>query len=38
MARALLGKHVGDVVTVERPAGEIDVEIVSLWFGDKKVG
>ena len=38
MARALLGKRVGDVVTVERPAGEIDVEIVELWFADRKVG
>jgi transcription elongation factor GreB len=38
MARALLGKVVGDVVTVERPAGEIEVEVVELWFGDRKVG
>jgi transcription elongation factor GreB len=38
MARALLGKLVGDVVTVERPAGEIEVEIVELWFGEKKIG
>jgi transcription elongation factor GreB len=37
MARALLGKIVGDVVTVERPAGEIEVEIVELWFGERKV-
>lgn len=36
MARALLGKQVGDVVTVERPAGEIEVEVVELWFGTRK--
>jgi transcription elongation GreA/GreB family factor len=38
MAKALLGKIVGDVVTVERPAGEIEVEIVELWFGERKIG
>ena len=37
MARALVGKTVGDVVTVERPAGEIEVEILELWFGERKV-
>jgi transcription elongation factor GreB len=37
MARALLGKRVGDVVTVDRPAGEIDVEVVGLWLGDRKI-
>ncbi len=37
MARALLGKITGDVVTVERPAGEIDVEIVEIWFGEKRI-
>jgi transcription elongation factor GreB len=37
MARALLGKRVGDVVTVERPAGEIEVEVIALWFGDRPV-
>jgi transcription elongation factor GreB len=37
MARALLGKQVGDVVTVERPAGEIEVEVVELWFGERKI-
>jgi transcription elongation factor GreB len=35
MARALLGKQVGDVVTVERPAGEIDVEVVGLKFAGR---
>ncbi len=38
MARALLGKHVGDVVTVERPAGEIEIEIAELWYADRKIG
>lgn len=37
MAKALLGKFVGDVVTVDRPAGEVEIEIVELWFADKKV-
>ena len=36
MARALLGKKVGDLVTVERPAGEIDVEVVELKFAGRK--
>lgn len=37
MARALLGKAVGDVVTVERPAGDIDVEVIEVWFGARKI-
>jgi transcription elongation factor GreB len=37
MARALLGKAVGDVVTVERPAGDIEVEVVEIWFGARKI-
>ena len=37
MARALMGKSVGDIVTVERPAGEIEVELIELWFGDRLV-
>jgi transcription elongation factor GreB len=37
MAKALLGKSVGDVVTVERPAGEIEVELKELWFGDRRI-
>lgn len=37
MARALMGKRVGDVVTVERPAGEIEVEVVELWFGTRQI-
>jgi transcription elongation factor GreB len=38
MARALLGKQVGDLVTVERPAGDIEVEVVELWFGERQAG
>ena len=37
MARALLGKQVGDVVTVERPAGEVEVEILELWFAARRI-
>lgn len=37
MARALLGKQVGDVVTVERPAGEVEVEVLELWFADRRI-
>ncbi|HEY4222507.1 MAG TPA: GreA/GreB family elongation factor [Myxococcota bacterium] len=37
MARALLGKSVGDVVTVERPAGDLEVEVVELYFGARRV-
>lgn len=37
MARALLGKRAGDVVTVERPAGEIEVEVREIWFGERRV-
>ncbi|MDP2341303.1 MAG: GreA/GreB family elongation factor [Deltaproteobacteria bacterium] len=36
MAKALIGKAVGDLVTVERPAGEIEVEVVELWFGERR--
>lgn len=37
MAKALMGKRKGELVTVERPAGEIDVEIVELWFGERRI-
>lgn len=30
MAQALLGKRVGDVVTVERPVGDMELEIVNI--------
>lgn len=35
VAKALLGKKVGDAVTIERPAGEIEVEIVGLKFNGR---
>jgi transcription elongation factor GreB len=33
VGRALLGKRPGDVVTVRRPAGEIELEILSVRYG-----
>jgi len=33
VAKALLGKKVGDAVTIHRPAGDIEVEIEELLFG-----
>ena len=33
IGRALLGKSEGDVITVRRPAGEIEIEIVSVRYG-----
>jgi len=32
MAKALLGKNVGDIVTIHRPAGDIEVEILSISY------
>ena len=32
IGRALLGKSEGDVITVRRPAGEIEIEIVSVRY------
>ena len=32
LGRALLKRHVGDVVTVKRPAGEIDLEILAVSY------
>ena len=37
VARALLSKEVGDVVTVHRPKGEIELEILELYFGERLV-
>lgn len=37
MARALMGKQVGDVVTVERPAGELQITVLELWFAERRV-
>lgn len=36
VAKALLGRTVGDYVTIVRPAGELEVEIVDLYYGQKK--
>jgi transcription elongation factor GreB len=35
LGQALMKRKVGDVVLVKRPAGEIELEIVSLSYGDK---
>jgi transcription elongation factor GreB len=35
MAAALIGKRVGDFVVVRRPAGEVELEIVGLFFGTR---
>lgn len=37
VARALIGKHLGDFVVAQRPAGEIELEILGLKFGTKVV-
>jgi transcription elongation factor GreB len=33
VGRALLGRSAGDVVTVRRPAGEVELEIVAVRYG-----
>jgi transcription elongation factor GreB len=33
LGRALLGKRAGDVVTVRRPAGEVELEVTSVRYG-----
>jgi transcription elongation factor GreB len=33
VGRALLGRSVGEVITVRRPAGEIEIEIVAVRYG-----
>lgn len=38
LAKALLNKKVGDVVVIERPADEIEVEILELKFNPKSEG
>ena len=35
VARALVGKRVGDLVVVQRPAGEVELEIVDLQFAGR---
>lgn len=37
VARALLGKKVGDIVEIERPKGVSEFEIIALYFGDRVV-
>lgn len=37
VARALLGKEVGDVVEIEVPKGTSEYEIVGLFFGERKI-
>ena len=37
MARALLGRKVGDIVLVKRPSGEIELEIVDIKFNGKSI-
>jgi len=37
VARALLGKRVGDVVEIERPKGKLEVEIIGLIFANRLV-
>jgi transcription elongation factor GreB len=32
VARALLGKHAGDRVSVELPAGETTLEVLAVWY------
>ena len=33
IGRALLGRKVGEVITVRRPAGEVEMEILSIRYG-----
>lgn len=37
VARALLGKQVGDVVEIERPKGMVEFEVVGLIFGKRHI-
>lgn len=34
LGRALMKRKVGDVVTVQRPAGDVELEILSIRYGD----
>ena len=38
VARALMGKRIGDCVTIEVPAGDIELTIHELRFGQRVVG
>ena len=33
VAKALLGKRVGDLATINRPAGELEVELIEIRYG-----
>ena len=35
VARALLGKQVGDIATVKRPAGDMDLEVLAISYTQK---
>ena len=35
VARALIGKRIGDIITAQRPAGEIELEVVDLHFAGR---
>ncbi|MBC7662142.1 MAG: GreA/GreB family elongation factor [Chitinophagaceae bacterium] len=37
LARAVWGKKIGDVVSVERPAGDIDCEILDLHYAGRRM-
>lgn len=37
VAKALHGKRVGDVVLVQTPSGEIELEIIGLYFGSRQI-
>lgn len=37
LARAVWGKKVGDVVSVERPAGDVDLEITDLHYAGHRI-
>lgn len=37
LARAVWGKKVGDVVSVERPAGDVDLEITDLHYAGHRL-
>lgn len=37
VAKALHGKRVGDIVLVHTPSGEVELEIVELYFGTRRV-
>lgn len=37
VAKALHGKRVGDIVLVNTPAGEVELEIIGLYFGSRQI-